>query len=282
MIITNKQNLPEALVNVIKNGLYEPNPDTYSVTTLLNPVRNILLQRRHYNEIEQDANEMMNMLIGTAIHSLIEKMDNTGFSEMYLKYGKLTGKCDLYDQNNCVLVDYKTATTWKIIHNDFEDWKKQGLMYAWLLMQNNYYVNKLKFHAILKDWSPREAKKDSNYPQSQVYTWEYKVFPADMVQIEMFIRNKINELELLKNTPDDDLPACSDQDCWYTGDKFAVYKITGQAKANRVLDTEEEAHEYITNKLNGAGIIEYRKGEYRRCQDYCNVCKWCKYYKERG
>lgn len=282
MLITNKHNLPQALVDVIKDGLYEPKNDTYSVTTLLNPTRQIILGRRHYDEIEQDANEMMNMLIGTAVHSLIEKMDKTGMSEMYLKEGKLTGKCDLYDAETFTLVDYKTATTWKIIHQDFEDWRKQGLMYAWLLIKSKYYVERLKFHAILKDWSPREARKDPNYPQAQVWTWEYKVSAQDITEIENFIIDKISELELYKNVSDDDLPVCSDEDCWYTGTKWAVYKNSTDAKAQRVFDSEPEASGYLINKLNGKGVIEYRKGEYRRCQDYCNVCKWCKYYKERA
>ena len=278
MIITNKQNLPQALVDVIKNDLYEPKKDTYSVTTLLNPIRQIILSKRHYNEIEMDANEMMNMLLGTAVHSLIEKMDKTGFSELYLKQGKLTGKCDLYDATNYELIDYKTATTWKIIYKDFEDWRKQGLMYAWLLTKQGHYVKKLKFHAILKDWSAREARKDTNYPQSQVYTWEYLVTPQELKDIEDFIVKKISELESLENEPDDNLPDCGKEDCWYTGDKWAVYKNANDKKAQRVFDTEDEANQYIFYK---GGVKEFREGEYRRCQDYCDVCKWCKYYKER-
>lgn len=281
MIVTNKYGLPQALVDVVKANLYEPSRDTYSATTLLNPTRSIILSRRHYDEIEQDANDMMNMLIGTAVHSLIEKMDKTGFAEIYLKEGKLTGKCDLYDAENFTLVDYKTATTWKIIHKDFEDWRLQGLIYAYLLIKSGHYVKALKFHAILKDWSPRDARKGGDYPQSQVYTWEYIVTPQDLREIEDFVAGKIDELESLKNVPDDDLPDCGKKDTWYTGDKYAVYKNSNQARADRVLDTEQEAHDYITNKLGGAGVIEFRKGEYRRCQDYCSVCKWCKYYKER-
>ena len=281
MIITNKQNLPKALVDVIEKDLYKPKNDTYSVTTLLNPTRQIILTQRHYDEIEMDANEMMNMLLGTAVHSLIEKIDKTGFSELYLKKDKLTGKCDLYDKENYELIDYKTATTWKITYKDFEDWRKQGLMYAWLLTQKGYYVKKLKFHAILKDWSPREARKNNDYPQSQVYTWEYLVTPQELKDIEDFIKDKIDRLEYCKKISDDELPDCGKEDCWYTGDKWAVYKHLNDKKAQKICDNEKEANDYIKNKMNGAGWLEFRQGEYRRCQDYCNVCKWCKYYEER-
>lgn len=281
MKITNKYNLPEALVDVVKAGLYEPKPDTYSVTTLLNPTRMIALSRRHYDEIEQDANEMMNMVIGSAVHSLIEKMDKTGFAEKYLKYGNITGKCDLYDAEHFELVDYKTATTWKIIHQDFEDWRKQGLAYAWMLIKEGYYVKALKFHAILKDWSPRDARKGGDYPQTQVYTWYHEIDPHELVEIEDYLTGKVKELESFKDLADDDLPDCGKDETWYTGDKYAVYKNANDARAQRVFDTEQEANDYLVNKMAGKGIVVFRQGEYRRCQDYCSACKWCKYYQER-
>ena len=101
------------------------------MTTILNPARNVILNRRHYDDIEVDASSCVNQLFGTAIHSLIEKFDKTGMAEMYLKEEicrdnngvpyYLTGKCDLYDSVNKELVDWKSANVWKIKFNDFED-----------------------------------------------------------------------------------------------------------------------------------------------------------------
>lgn len=276
MIITNKYNLPQAMVDLVKDSIYEPKPDSFSATTLLNPVRQTKLLREHFDEIEVDVADRVNSLLGTATHSLIEKFDKTGFAEMYLrepiKDGYfLTGKCDLYDESECALIDYKTATCWKIIYKDFDDWKKQGLIYAWLLGRQGKLVTKLKFHAILKDWTAREKRladfKGEFYPEAQVWTWEYDVSTADLIYIEAFINDRFSAL--ISN----DLPECTPEETWYTGDKWAVYGKLGDARAKRVLDSEQEANDYVAK--NG-GVIVKRDGEHRRCQDYCDVYRWCK------
>ena len=120
--------------------------------------------------------------------------------------------------------------------------------------------------------------KGEFYPESQVYTYELKITSADLIEIEKFIRDKFDELIEAEKLSDDDLLDCGKKDTWYTGDKFAVYG-TNKNKAMRVFDTYEEANDYLNNK--GGVEIVARKGEYRRCQDYCECCKFCKYYKER-
>ena len=287
MKITNKYNLPQALVDLIKNSQFGHAEKCYSATTILNPTRFIILNRRHNDEIEIDASQCINQVLGTATHSLIEKFDKTGFAEIYLKEEIrdsyfLTGKCDLYDEVNFALVDYKTANVWKIKFSDFDDWRKQGLIYAWLLIKKGHYVERIRFHALLKDWTAREKRladmKGEFYPESQVYTYELKITSADLIEIEKFIRSKFDELIEAEKLSDDDLLDCGKKDTWYTGDKFAVYG-TNKNKAMRVFDTYEEANDYLNNK--GGVEIVARKGEYRRCQDYCECCKFCKYYKER-
>ena len=48
----------------------------------------------------------------------------------------------------------------------------------------------------------------------------------------------------------------------------------------RVLDTEEEAKEYLYTKV-GKGKIEVRVGEkFKRCERYCNASAFCKQYQE--
>lgn len=282
MKITNKYNLPEAMVDLVQKDLHEPS-ENYGVTTLLKPTRMTILERRHWNEMEEDVSNMVNVTLGSAVHSLLEKMDKTGFAEMKLKEGKLVGVVDLYDKENFTIVDYKTATCWKIIYKDFDDWKWQGLMYAHLLTKAGHYVKALKFHAILKDWSPRDKRqadlKGNFYPETQVYTWYHEITTEELKLAEDFINQKLDLLERAEKVSDDELYDC--EDTWYTGDKYAVYKKSTDARAQRILDTEEEAKDYITNKMNGVGEIVYRQGEHRRCQDYCPVCKWCKYYEAR-
>ena len=73
---------------------------------------------------------------------------------------------------------------------------------------------------------------------------------------------------------------CTDTERWYTGDKYAVYRNVGDKRAALVADTEQEAHDFITNKCGGAGEIQVRKGESLKCKYYCRVSKFCEYAKE--
>lgn len=288
MIITNRCELPQAFVDAILEDEKEHNPKEYGVTTLLKPTREILLKRRHENSIEVDVADCINKLFGTAFHSLIEKHDKTGMSEMELSEKvlddyKLIGRLDLYDSVREAIIDYKTGTCWKVIFKDFEDWRKQGLMYAWLAMRKGYIVKKVIFYVFLKDWTAREKRKQGeNYPESQIYVYEFNVTVGDLIKIEDWITNKFEEIAVNEKLSDDELIVCSDEECWYTGTKYAVYKNIADKKAQRVFDNIEEANSYLINKMDGKGVVSVRIGEYRKCQDYCNVSNFCKYYKERG
>lgn len=287
MIITNKNNLPQALVDAVK----ETHPVVekhYSVTTLLQPTREILLKRRHYDDIEQDVSDMVWLIFGSAVHKILEDADKTGKAEMKLESVivddyVLTGITDLYDEENMTVEDWKTASVWKIIHEEFDDWKKQGLMYAWLLRKKGFYTKKLKFNALLKDWTNKDFKlaclKNSFFPSHPIWTWEYDITEQDMIDIEKFITDKFNELIANEKLPDDQLPLCTMEERWNPGDKYAVKKI-GAAKASKVCDTEQEAHQYITEKMGGGAEIEIRKGEDRKCEDYCLCKKYCSYWRK--
>ena len=43
---------------------------------------------------------------------------------------------------------------------DFDDWDKQGLIYAWLMKQNGLNVKEIRFVALLKDHSKSKARKE--------------------------------------------------------------------------------------------------------------------------
>lgn len=291
MIITNKYGLPQALVDIVKADEREHDPKSYGVTTVLKPTREILLKRRHEKELEVDVADCVNRLFGTAFHGLIEKHDKTGMSELTLSEKilddyKLVGKLDLYNAETESVIDYKTATCWKIIFKDFEDWKKQGLLYAWLCLKNGYIVKKITFYAFLKDWTAREKRqaelKGSFYPDAQIYTYEFEVRIGDLMEIEDWLTKKFENLAVENLLADDELTPCSKEECWYSGDQYAVYKNATDARAQRVFDTKEEADGYLAEKMAGKGVVVYREGVYRKCQDYCEVCNFCKYYKERG
>jgi len=290
MKITNKFNLPSGFYNAAStDDTHTPVDKHYSVTTLLKPDRAILLERRHFDEIEEDVADRLWQVFGTAVHSILEKADTSGNVELAFNHNVfddyvLTGRLDILDAENGIIEDYKTASVWKIIRADFDDWKRQGLMYAWLVLKSGKgYVNKIRFHALLKDWSPMDKKKagytKSYYPERAIYTYEYEISSQDYVEIENYIEQRFNSLIQSEKLTDDELPVCSQAERWNDGEKYAVKK-PGAARAMRVFDDKDEAEDF---RLSNPGtIIENRPGEDKRCNYYCSCCEFCTHYKKES
>lgn len=283
MKITNISGLPQPFVDMATRD-YEYKPQRYGVTSLLKPVRQILLQRRHDAEIEQDCADMIWALFGQAVHKVLEESSNS--AELF-KEEKLTctldngytvsGIIDLYDLENEVVSDYKTASIWKVIVGDYADWRRQGLAYAWLLKQAGLGCKKVIFYALLKDWSKAEQKRKADYPKLAVEPVTFDVTDEALQEIDTFLRNRIEELRNCEELPDEELPLCPASDRWNTGDKFAVMK-NGRKTALRVCDSEEDAMDW--RERNGGDFIEKRPGTDKKCADYCSCCQFCDYWQE--
>lgn len=281
MKITNHENLPMPFVRMAEDK-HTSIPKRYSVTTLLKPVREILLNRRHEATIEQDCSDMIWLLFGKAVHAVLESY-GTGkneFVEEKLAYElengyTVSGIIDFYDIDKGEVVDYKTASVWKVIYKDYSDWKKQGLAYAWLLRKSDFPCKKVVFYAILKDWSKQKAAHDHEYPKNPVVRVEFEVNDSEIEEIDKYIRDKVDLLRMYENAPDDKLPLCSLEDRWNDGDKYAVMK-KGRKTALRVLDSYAEAESWKAN--NGGDFIETRYGVDKKCIDYCLCCTKCDHY----
>lgn len=264
MTITNKYNLPEELIEVLKKDERIPVPHTYSVTELLKPIKEIILWRRYYNIVMQDASELITSAFGTAFHTMMESVGGDNVEEridVEIYPGVyLTGRYDKLKDH--VLHDYKTTSVWKYQNGDFTDYKRQGLMYAWLLRKKGVYVKKCVFHLFLKDHSLSKAARDMNYPPVAYVTYEFDVTSSELLAIEDFIEQRIKSIEVLLDTPDRELPMPTHDESWYTGDTFAVMK-PGGTRALKVFDSIENAHKYIGSASNL--YIETRKGEHLKC-----------------
>ena len=277
MRITNKFNLPSGFVNIAKQQ-HESKPNNYSVTTILSSTRQILLARRNDDKIEQDVSDMVNMIFGTAIHHVLEMSDKKNTTEQRLTWpvqGKyeLSGQFDLYNEKTFTIEDYKSSSVWKIKHNDFDDWRKQGLMYAWLAIKNGIIVEHLKFHALLKDWKASGAKYDKNYPPRQVYTWEYDIISSDLREIEKFIKARFKEI--IEYEDKELLPLCTEEERWRTPTVFALMK-EGRKSAVKLYDNKQDVPEY-----KEPYYLEVREGEDKKCNKYCRANIFCDYWRHK-
>ena len=281
MITTNEMGLPEAFVNFVSNVRHNK-PGTLSATTLLQGDKQIVLYDRHFDELKQDAADQLWASFGTAFHAIMEKQESNTFKEeaFEVQVGdwKVTGHLDSYDMEKEIIEDWKTTSVWKVIKQNFDEWKAQGLTYAWLIRKAGLNVQKCRFIALLKDHSKAEAKRKSDYPQKPVYIYQFDVTDADIEATEQRIINKIKSVTEAYKMQDDEIPPCTPEERWATETKYAVMK-EGRQTAVKLCDDRPSAEAYMAN-LSPEHYIEERPGEHRRCQRYCPCAEFCNFYHE--
>jgi hypothetical protein len=74
MKIINKTNLDELVVKAVDSN-YQYTDKRYSVTSILTDYKEIILKRRHHNEMIRDVKDMAWLMFGTAFHEFLEKQE---------------------------------------------------------------------------------------------------------------------------------------------------------------------------------------------------------------
>lgn len=288
MKITNELNLPQPFVSAVESD-HKFTPGRYSTTELLKGVREVILRRRHDDEIESDVADMMWLIFGTAVHSILENAEE---SATQLKENKiviplesgyeLSGIFDLYDDATGTVTDYKTASVWKVIYDEWDDYKKQVLIYCWLLRKIGFDAKRGEIGAMLKDHSKTKAEVEANYPPHPLYVIGWDFTEADFNEIDGFIKTRFAELEAAEKLPDEKLPLCTKEERWGKDDKWAVTK-KGNKRAEKLHNTPEdaEAHAKMLSEQQGCAYeIQYRPGEDTKCLKYCSCREFCDHYKQ--
>ena len=287
-------------------------PNYISATTLLKAPRQIVLGLRIPTDQQPivDVARMAQSRIGTAIHNSIEsswinpELRNMALTRLgypahvrdkirinptsvepdtipvYLEQriireidGYLIGgKFDFLA--NGVLEDFKTTGVWSYMSGS-NDWKYQlqGSLYRWLnpeIITADHMVIQFTF----LDWKVYEyqAKKDSGYPPYRVLSHKIRLIPV--AEMEVWVRERIQLIKELINTPDPELPLCQPRDLWQDKSIFKYYKNPEKRlKCTKRFDTHAEA--VIRWTQDGrVGVIEEVFGSARACL-HCpafNIC----------
>lgn len=286
MIITNKLGLPRPFVSAVESE-HAYTPKRYSVTALLKGTREAILQRRHDDEIESDVADMAWLIFGTAVHSVLENAQETSTQ---LKENKIvvplpngyevSGIFDLYDDATGTVTDYKTATVWKVVFNDWDDYRKQTLAYCWLLRQIGFDARRGEIVALLKDHSKSKAEREADYPRFPIYRIGWDFTEIDFDGMGKFIAAKLREIEEAEQLPDDQLPLCTKEERWGKADSWAVKKA-GNKRAAKVHDSQEAAEHHAAQLAEQQGCayeVEYRPGEDTKCAKYCSAREFCDHF----
>jgi len=283
MKITNKFNLPETFVNVLKRDPYTKGKAHLSVTQLINSPKVVAMTKKYDSLLEQDVSEMIWPLFGKAMHSILEdgKAENHIIEQRIhseIEGWNISGAIDLQIVSNrgISIRDYKTTGVWSVM-NEKAEWEYQLNCYAWLVEKvKKIPVVDLGITAILRDWKAREAEQKAGYPEAPVK--DIPVVLWSMEEREEFIRARIglhSACDFAMET-ETELPECTPEEMWEKSAVWAVTKIGGK-RAHSLYETAEQAIAACTELGDKYEIVE-RKGERTRCESYCAVNQWCNQY----
>lgn len=290
MKFTNKFNLPQTFVNVIHRPTYSKGKAHISATEIINSPRIVQLKKKHWDDIEQDASEMVWSLFGSAVHNILEhgKDEHHIVEErIHLEFEgwHISGAIDLQEvepNGTITISDYKVTGAWAVM-NEKDDWHRQLNIYAWIVEKvKKVPVGKLQIIAIIRDWSARDASTKENYPQSPVATIDIPLWSFE--DREAFVTKRIYDhgTALFEMETDGEMPDCTSEEMWEKKTSYAVKK-DGNVRAKSVHETHEEATAAMeaaqaSAKKGEKFSVEVRQGERTRCKSYCQVSQFCKQY----
>lgn len=190
----------------------------------------------------------------------------------------ISGTLDVYNKRTCFIEDHKMTTASAFMFPELkESWRKQMNCYAAILRANGYEVKGAIIHAFFKDWSRAKIASNRDYPKT-IYM-PVKIELADNDQVMKYMSNRVKVHQNAKSGID--IP-CTGKDRWESATTYAIKK-TGGKKALRVSDTPEGAKGLLDQMAHkyeeGTIFIETRKGQARRCAEYCPVNHICDQYK---
>ena len=288
---------------------YNDDPNTISATTLLKPLRQIILASRIDNkDATVDLDQMVPNRMGNAIHDAIERawtsnhavaMKALGYPErvisqvrinptpdevaqgclpIYLeqrshrKIGKYTisGKFDFVGDGR--VEDFKSTSAYTWLHQTSDEkyiW--QGSVYRWL---NPAIVTKdeMAIQFIFTDWARVRAMTDPKYPQNRIQQKIYKL--RSLEETEAFIHRKLELLDTYWHMPEESIPHCTDEDLWRSEPVFKYYK--NPAKTARSTKNFESIHDARLRLIEDGniGLIKEVPGQVTACK-YCSAFSIC-------
>jgi len=285
MKLTNKHNLPETFMNVLRRPTYTKGGANISATELINSPRIVQLKRLNEEHLEEDVADRIWAIFGTAIHAVLEhgKDANHLVEERLhavLDGWSISGAIDLQvtNKNGIHVADYKTVGAWSVM-NQKAEWEQQLNIYAWLVETvKKVPVTGLSIVAIIRDWKRRESETKDTYPNApvkeiQITVWSYE-------ERTNFIRQqlKLHSEALLAAETNEELPQCTPAEMWEKSTSWAIKKVGG-VRAKQICYSKEDA-DIALEQVGKGYAIEVREGERTRCQNYCQVRDFCGQWKD--
>jgi hypothetical protein len=306
-IYSHVQEVPLALAVFLATDNYDHNPDpfTISATSLMKPLRQIILASRVPKaQAMTPLPDMVKNRLGAAIHDGIESawlnnhkqaMLAMGYPEhviervvvnpdaallaqrpnaipVYLeqRLSKKVGKWTVTGKFDFVgegrVQDFKSTAVWTYLNQvNNNKYALQGSLYRWLDPQL-ITENELDIHFIFMDWSQAKTLHDPSYPKRQFLTQRFEL--KNPFETDQYVRKKLAQIEKYWDAPEDQIPDCDDEELWRSAPVWKYYSNPEKTqRSSRNFDAKVDAYTYWAEK-GGKGIVKEIEGEVTACK-YC-------------
>ncbi len=279
--MTNRNNLPDAIVKAIMNDSYDAGQSDFTATSLIKPARISALEAQHKAEIQEDAEDGLYRLYGQVAHGILERANMNDLAEKrffstWTVGGKdyiVSAQLDTLSLTDSILRDFKFTTAWgfQLDKDPKAEHIAQLNIQLELLRRNGLDAKELQIIGLLRDWQYREAKYNQNYPQA----------PIAIQNIPMWSRAQTNAFIAMRIAAHVDakvnLPECDPAERWQKESTWAVIKKGQKRAINGGVQMSEDLARAVSIKNPGT-FVEHRPGESTRCATYCRVNKFCSQY----
>ena len=304
MKYTNKTGLSQSIADAIIAfaGDYDK-VGWQSVTTLIDAPRAQLLRQRHEDEITEDIADLLWIFFGNMGHLIAERYADAGsiaekrfilnFMDVELSLKPDLLARDPNEFNVFELQDFKFTSIYVLkaaLQGRVKiEWERQMNVYVWALRKLGVEINKISLQVIARDWRGSEALREVGYPATPCGVIKIGIW--DEKKAEDYITERINLYKKCMELSDDDLPECTQEERWADPDRWAIVKASSVEsknsgyrkalpKASGFLSRSEAALFMSKRDDYKDLLIEYRKGESRRCQrGYCKVASHCSQFR---
>lgn len=294
MKITNKKNLPAPLLAAAHIDEYSKGEADVSVTELISPPRIRLLRQAFPDQEQLDVEQMLNPILGTAFHKLMEKGEEPGtIKELRLFHEVLgwivSGQIDRVEWNGkrATIRDYKVSAGRKVTET-----LERGGEWAWqlnaygLLFEKTYGTfPKMEIITLIRDYREYEKK----------FTSPIQVIPIKRIhKFEDILEARVKVFQDAQQGYDEHgtIPRCTDEDRWRGEDKYAKmfneiddpehrFVLESELKSvnQRTARAERIVNEDEYNRMLRMGykpnMFQLRMAEPRRCEKWCPMAEAC-------
>ena len=302
-----------------KSGAADAPPgELLSVTTLMKPTRQLILQRKvDMTQETMDISEMVAARMGHGLHDSIERAWTEGnwqaamrklhYSQKVIDKIRINPKKeDLQPDDIPIYLEHRGFKTFEDIvvtgqldfligkaYRDFKststfawtsgskdgDYVLQGSLYRWLLPEM-IQDDVMRIEFLFTDWLKYRAKVDPKYPQTKV---AHREFPLMSIkETEDWLKNKLSNIRTNARLSQDKMVQCTDKELWRQADSYKYYADSATAasggRCTKRFDSPTDAQIHLQTK--GKGIVVKDPGEVKACM-YCpafTVCEQRKNY----